>query len=72
MRSQKDEELLAQAASRLASNNDLKILLTAHKNECITALTTANATPEQLVEANRRYTLADELENRIKRYGGRK
>lgn len=64
-----EQEKLAQAAARLARNEDFKFLLTTVKNECIQELTTTDATPDKLVEAHRRYNLADELLHRIETYG---
>jgi hypothetical protein len=60
---------LALAGQRLAKNPDLKKFLTLIKKECIQDLIVPNASPDALVEANRRHDIADALEHRINQYG---
>ena len=64
-------ETLRQAGERLAKNNDIKLFLTALKNEYIQEFKQIDATDEQICEAHRRYLIADELEHRINSYGKR-
>jgi hypothetical protein len=53
------------AAKKLVRDGSYKLFLTNIKNDCIQELTRAGASPDELVEANRRYSVADELESRI-------
>lgn len=69
MPTEQETQRLQQAAIRLAKNPDFKFILTTLKNECIQDFKASDATPEQLVEAHRRHTMADDILQKVKTYG---
>lgn len=60
-----EHEQFREACKRLQSNSDLQFVLTVLEKECIHPLTAENATPEQLVDANRRYNWLMSLKFRV-------
>lgn len=70
MKTDQERRILHEAAKRVLREEDaLKKLLTDYQQSLIQELTKSDATEQELVEANRRYAVADEFMKRIVGYG---